>query len=583
MPTSIVEGNSLLAVDIGAVNTRAAYFDVVEGGYRFIGMGQALTTAGAPTKNVAIGLQMAIENLQNLIGKALIDNDGRLTMPSQPDGLGVDNLVTTISAGPAVKTLIVGLLPEVSLKSVETLAQSTYTRIIDSIGLNDQRDPDEQVDAIVRLAPELVLIAGGVDGGATFSIQKILEILGLAAYLLPDAKRPAVLYAGNQALAREVQGALAGIASNIEVTSNIRPSLEVEDLAPAQRELANLMVNVRQRQMPELADLRTLSGGIVLPTAYAQGRMVRFLASYFNSGRGVLSVDAGASAISMGVSFTGDLHLNVFPQFGLGEALAGLLRHTTLEDIGRWIALDISTESIRDYIYQKSLYPTAIPSTMEELAIEQAILRQSLHLSARIMNSRLPAHLRGRGGLLPPFQPILASGAAITEAATLGQKLLILLDGLQPVGITTLALDQNNLLSMLGAAADLNNILPIQVIDSGALAYLATVISPVSTVDYGTPIVQLKLIREDGMQTTSEVNMGNLQVLPLESGQTARLQLRPLQRADVGLGPGKAGEVEVVGSSIGVVIDARGRTLRLPAEPERRRELLKKWQLMVGG
>ncbi len=352
MPISLIEGNSLLAIDIGAVNTRAAYFDVVEGGYRFIGMGQASTTAAAPLKNVARGVQMAIENLQAQIGKLLVDGDGRLTIPSQPDGLGVDNLVTTISAGPAVKTLIIGLLPEVSLRSVETLAQSTYTRIIDTISLNDSRRPDEQVDAIVRYSPELILIAGGIDGGATYSIQKILEIIGIAAYLLPESKRPTVLYAGNQALKKEVQAALNGITTSVQVTPNIRPSLEVEDLAPAQRELANIMVNARQRQMPELSELRLLSGGIVLPSAYAQGRMVRFLASYFNTGKGVLSVDVGASAISMGASFTGDLHLSVFPQFGLGEALAGLLRHTNVDDIARWIALDIPNDSVREYIYQ---------------------------------------------------------------------------------------------------------------------------------------------------------------------------------------------------------------------------------------
>jgi hypothetical protein len=583
MPTSIIDGNSLLAVDIGAINTRAAYFDVVEGGYRFIGMGQAPTTSAAPMKNVARGVQMAVENLQALVGKPLIDSDGRLIIPSQPDGMGVDNLVTTISAGPAIKTLIVGLLPDVSLRSVETLAQSTYTRVVDSIGLNDPRHPDEQIDAIVRYAPELVLVAGGVDGGATYSIQKVLEIIGLASYLLPEPKRPAVLYAGNQALAREVQVSLNHITSSVQITPNIRPSLEVEDLAPAQRELANLVINARQQQMPELAELRLLSGGMVLPSAYAQGRMVRFLASYFGTGKGVLSVDAGASAISMGVSFNGDLHLNVFSQFGMGESLAGLLRHTTLEDIARWLVLDIPIETLHNYLYQKSLYPSAIPATPEELAIEQAILRQNLHLAARMMNNRLPAHLRGRGGLLPPFEPILASGAAITGAATPGQKLLMLLDGLQPAGITTLALDQNNLLAMLGAASDLNSLLPIQVIDAGALAYLATVVSPVSNVSYGTPIVKVTLIRDDGSQNTSEVKMGSLQILPLESGQTARLQLRPLQRANVGLGPGKAGEVDVIGSSLGIVIDARGRPLRLPAEPDRRRELLKKWQWTVGG
>jgi len=218
------------------------------------------------------------------------------------------------------------------------------------------------------------------------------------------------------------------------------------------------------------------------------------------------------------------------------------------------------------------------------LALEQAIVRHLLQLASRAAVAQLPAKYRPRSGLLPSVQPILASGASLTEAAALGQKLLMLLDGLQPVGITTLAMDQNNLLSMLGAIAEQNSLLPVQVIDSGVLAYLATVIAPViNNVNYGTPIVRAKLIRSDGTESETEVKMGALQILPLESGQTARLQLRPLLRADVGLGPGRAGEVDVIGSSLGVVIDARGRPIRLPVEADRRRELLNLWQNRMGG
>jgi len=583
MPTSLVEGNSLLAIDIGAVNTRAAYFDVVENGYRFIGMSQSPTTSNAAVHNVMIGVQLAIENLQTIIGKPLMDDDGRLIIPSQPEGNGVDSMVTTLSVGQAIKTLIVGLLPDVSLKSIESLAQTTYTRVIDSISLNDPRQSDEQIDAIARLNPELVLIAGGANGGATHSITKILEIIGLGAYLLPEAKRPAVLYAGNHALAKEVQSSLSSIASSVQISPNVRPSVDVEDLAPAQRELANLVINIRQKQMPELQEVRTLSGGMIIPTSYAQGRMVRFLSSYFNSGKGVLSIDVGASAVSMGASFDGDLHLNVFPQLGLGESLSGLLKHTLVDEISRWLPFDLPSTAVRDYLYQKSLHPGFIPANIEELSIEQAIVRQNLQMAARWMLQRLPGRLRPRTGLLPAFEPILAGGAAITGAPTPGQKLLMLLDGLQPAGIATLALDQNNILAMLGASAEANNILPIQVIDSGALAYLATVISPVSNANYGTPIVRAKLIRDDGTDMTSEVKMGNLQVLPLESGQTARLELRPMWRADVGLGPGRATAVDVIGSSLGVVIDARGRPLRLPADPAQRCDLAKKWLETVGG
>ena len=158
----------------------------------------------------------------------------------------------------------------------------------------------------------------------------------------------------------------------------------------------------------------------------------------------------------------------------------------------------------------------------------------------------------------------------------------MLLDGLQPVGITTLALDQHNLLAMLGAIAEVNTILPVQAIDAGIFSYLATVISPVSDASYGTPIVQAKLIRSDGTETSSDIVMGSLNVIPLQNRQAARLQLRPLKRADVGLGPGHAGEIEVVGSSIGIVIDARGRPLRLPSDPGERASLNQKWFTIMG-
>jgi len=582
MPTPSAKGNSLLAIDIGTINTRAAYFDIIEGKYRFINVGQSPTTSNAPVRNVMIGVQLAIENLQGMIGKSLMDDEGRLITPSQPDGLGVDNVVSSISLGPTITTLIVGLLPDVSLKSIENLAQTANTNVVDCIQLNDPRRADEQVDAIIQNKPELVLIAGGMDGGARKFIQKILEVIGLGIFLAPEEKHPTVLFAGNKQLAQEVITSLNNIASRVYVSPNIRPSLDVEDLAPAQRQLADIVVELRQKLMPELEEIRMLSGGNLVSSSYAQGRMTRFLSSYFGSGKGTLSIDIGASAISLGASFDKELHLSVFPQLGIGQSLSNLLAHTKLDEIVRWLPIDISPGTVRDYLFQKSIYPGAIPVTKEELAIEQAIVRQNLTLASQWMLERLPGRLRAQVGFFPTFEPIIAGGTAITHAANPAQKLLMLLDGLQPAGITTIALDQFNLLASLGAIAEVNPLLTVQALDAGILSYLATVISPISSVEYGTPIVSARLIRDDGTETASEIMMGNLQRLPLGSRQTARLQLRPLQNADVGLGFGCAGEVEVIGSSIGIVIDARGRPLRLPPDSAQRRALVQKWLNTVG-
>src|SRR5512141_2154920 len=106
MPASLVEGDSLLAVDIGGANTRAVLFDVVEGEYRFLAASSAPSTAEAPVKDVSEGVRNAIASLQTITGRMLLDSDRRLITPTQPDGAGVDTFVATISAGPALKTVV---------------------------------------------------------------------------------------------------------------------------------------------------------------------------------------------------------------------------------------------------------------------------------------------------------------------------------------------------------------------------------------------------------------------------------------------------------------------------------------------
>src|SRR5512141_1017739 len=342
MPSSLVQNESILAIDVGATTTRAVLFDVVEGQYRFVASGQAASTAEAPFKDLGLGVREAITNLQNVTGAALLgEHDRNLIAPSQPDGSGVDAVVATVSAGPAVKTVVVGLLSDVSLQSARRLAESTYSRIVDTLDLSDHRKPDQQMDSIVRSRPDLVVLAGGTDGGASRSIQKMLEAIGLACYLMPMEKRPMVLYAGNQKLAGDVKDLLGGHAGKVEVSYNIRPSLETEDLDPGRHELALLMTKLRQRQLKGVEELNLWTAGNLLPTAYAQGRIIRFLSKLYESSRGLLCVNVGASAISVAAGFSGDLTLGVYPQYGLGENLAGLLQETEIDDIMRWLQLDI--------------------------------------------------------------------------------------------------------------------------------------------------------------------------------------------------------------------------------------------------
>lgn len=584
MTTSLIDADSLLVVDVGSVTTRAMLFDVVDGRYRFLASGQAPTTAGAPFRDVGEGVRLALDSLQSVTGRTLVGEDEHLILKGAGSGSGVDAFAATISAGPPLKIMAAGLLEDVSLESICHLAATTYAGTVETMSLTDRQPANARIDSILRLRPDLILMAGGTEGGASHSVLKLLDPVGLACYLMPEDQRPPVLFAGNHALEEDIRGSIGKIV-DLHFAANVRPTLDIEQLDAAQTQLAAIASQIRVRQTPGVKELSEWASGNLMPTSAAFGRLIRFLSKASATNKGVLGVDVGASATTLAAAFDGELMMGVYPQLGLGSGLSRLLESVPLEEITRWLALDLSDETVRDYLYNKALYPASLPATPEDLAIEQAITRQALHSAVRRISSGFPANAaRSGGGLLPWFEPIVATGSVLTRAPSMAQTLLMLLDGLQPSGATTLVLDQSHLAAAMGVAAAVNPVLVAQVLDSSTFVYLGTVISPVGNARPGTPVLRLKMTYETGHEAMLDVKQGSLEVLPLPLGQTARLHLQPLHRYEVGMGgAGRGGRLNVHGGVLGVVIDARGRPLKLPEDAGRRRELFKKWLWTLGG
>ncbi len=329
MTTSLIDADSLLVIDVGSITTRAMLFDVVEGRYRFLAVGTAPTTAGAPFHDVGEGVHRAIEKLQTITGRVLIGPDEYLITPSLDDGSGVDTFAATISAGPPLKMVAVGLLEDVSLESAKRLASTTYVGKLESISLNDRRKPEARIDTIIRSRPDVIVVAGGTEGGASQSVLKLLESVGLACYLLPEGQRPEILYAGNQNLQDEIQNTIKDLA-DLHFAPNVRPALEVEQLDAAQTQIGDMYCRVRSRQISGVRELREWSSGGLMPTSSAFGRLIRFLSKAYASAKGVLGVDLGASATTVAAGFAGDLILGVYPQFGLGRSLVDVLNYIPL-------------------------------------------------------------------------------------------------------------------------------------------------------------------------------------------------------------------------------------------------------------
>jgi hypothetical protein len=306
--------------------------------------------------------------------------------------------------------------------------------------------------------------------------------------------------------------------------------------------------------------------------------MIRFLSEKYEPEKGVMGVDIGSQATILASVISGEEVLRVFPSLGVGSSCSEILRTSSLDDITRWLPIDLPDREVLDYIYNKSAYPSTLPVDAEHLEIEYALAKQLLRIAVEETTPSLHKDKLGTNALLPPIEPIIGSGRILTQAPTHAHSLSILLDGLQPTGVTTFALDQNGLLPGLGAISLRNPLLTVQVVESNTFLNLGTIIAPIGYARTGTPILRVRISREDGRTFTREIKYGQLAVLPTDIGEKVSLHLRPLHRFDVGMGgPGKSGKVNAVGGSLGIIIDARGRPLRFIQDKEKNRTRNEAW------
>ena len=313
--------------------------------------------------------------------------------------------------------------------------------------------------------------------------------------------------------------------------------------------------------------------------------MIRFMGKIYTSTKGVLGVDLGAGSTTLAVGKNGQV-TNIVSV--LGTDLRSMQEHILqlkISELTPWIGYNLSENTIREYLLNKTLYPATVATTKEDLAIEYAFVRYRLAAAIADFHSSYPdQQINFRNGLQPGFEPIIVSGTAITQTPSLSHSLLMILDGLQPVGISTIVLDENNLLPVLGAAGQVMPNLPVEVLESGSLLNLCTLIAPVSNRKSGTPILKVHIINEQDEEIQVEVLQGSLMCIPMSQGETARVFLEPIHNADLGLGKmGENAGFKVTAGILGIVIDARGRPIHTPTEILSRHDTLQQWISILGG
>jgi len=581
---SISNAETLLTLDVGSVNTRASLFDVVDGSFRMLASSRVPSTARYPLLDFSEGIRVAIEHIQKVTGRSLLDETEALITPSSGFGTGIDLCVATLSAGPLLRGVLVGLMPGVSVSSLKRLASSMIMEVEAVIHLNDRRQDHERIQLIVDNKPDVILVAGGTDGGASGPLLELIDLIGMAVERMPQEERPVLVFCGNRHLGATIVEKLVE-RTQVIIAPNVRPGVEKEDLTSTRIRLMDVIAATRYRQVNGYDELKQWTSAHMLPGPDAFGRVIRYMSAVSDSGKGVLGVDLGASQVTMAAGFSSEFNLHVRGDLGMGEPLHQLLEYTEMDRILRWLPVHIDPQEMHNYMLNKSMYPATVPVDRNELYMDLALAREILHEILMKASRDWPDGIQVlRHGVLSPKDTILISGASLTRVPDPGLAVLTLLDGLQPTGVTSLVMDPYSLAPSLGVMSEVLPVGTVQVLESSSFPVLATVAAPLPGSSSTNSSLHLRLDAVDGghiLETT--VKNRELRFIPFSSGMEGNLVLRPDRGLDLGFGgPGKAGIVPVRGGIAGIVIDLRGRPLSMPGSTTASEELNRKWLSLAG-
>ncbi len=462
---------------------------------------------------------------------------------------------------------------------------------METLASNDKRKPYEQIQRIRELRPDMILLAGGTDGGTKSHVVQLAELIAPAKpqprfggqYKMP------VIYAGNCEAAPLVEEVL-GQSVELSVVPNLRPVLEREHLGPARDRVHDLFLEHVMAHAPGYDKLIAWSDAPIMPTPGAVGDILKTIANLH--GINAVGVDIGGATTDVFSVFGGVFNRTVSANLGMSYSISNVLAEATLPMILRWIPYDCDERELRNRVKNKMIRPTTIPQTLEALMFEQAVAREALRLSY-LQHQQFATTLVGVqrqrsigdafGQQAGPrsivdnmaLDLLVGSGGVLSHAPRMEQTFAMLIDAFEPEGITRLAKDSIFMMPHLGVLASVHPRAAMEVFERDCLVYLGTCIAPKGQAKPGTAICRYQF--EGALKSSGTLQCGDLLRLMLDDGKTAEVHLEPVKGFDVGAGPGKSRKATVHGGAVGVVLDGRGRPLALPADRLSCRAAVIKW------
>jgi hypothetical protein len=221
----------------------------------------------------------------------------------------------------------------------------------------------------------------------------------------------------------------------------------------------------------------------------------------------------------------------------IGEQLPELSSQY-LKAIASWLTYSITERDLADRLTNLFLYPDTIPTSRMGLELVAAVLREEIQANKQEFGDKANA-------------AVVITDDLVRKMPLMSLAVLIVIDALQPTGVAPLVYSKKNKETILGSLVAFES------------------------VGESETAARIKVKKGDTQDLLAEIEVpgGEIVLLPVES----EAMVLEISSQAAQLDGQKRAVVDVVGGEIGVVIDARGRPIRLPDEIDQRQAVLKGW------
>ena len=348
------------------------------------------------------------------------------------------------------------------------------------------------------------------------------------------------------------------------MVSNIRPTLEKENLKPSRDKIHDLFMEHVMAQAPGYNKLMEWTDCPIMPTPGAVGEIIKKISEVEDIS--VVGVDIGGATTDVFSVFDGEFNRTVSANLGMSYSICNVLSEAGVDNVSRWVPFEIDSLKLTNRIANKMIRPTTIPQTLEDLKIEQALAREALRLSF-IQHKEFAVSLKGvqqertisdtfdqkmSGETIVDMKKldlIVGSGGVLSHAPRRSQAMRMLIDSFLPEGITQIAVDSIFMMPQLGVLSTLHEKAALEVFNKDCLIKLGSCISSLGQHKDNQDLFNYKISTND-KQFKGTLKYGELILLSIAEGEYDCI-IEPSANVDIGFGKGNEFKGVVYGGEVG--------------------------------